>query len=439
MQIKKTILKAVVGVIMSLPMAALAQKSSINTFSPYTLYGIGDLKTPGTAKLRSMGGAGVAFRDNRTNPYDVTMNSLNPASYSAIPRKSFIFNFELEGENNYLKDNNTKTSHNSFNVRDVSIAFPLAKKLGFGFMVTPYSSVGYKMEEEFDDPEIIGTIGHMVRRYEGEGDITQLKVGLGYELFKNFSIGAEMLYYLGSIDRMLQIDINSYVGESDFYNTYRSKTMDFSRISFGAGFQYDVLSTPKNVLTIGGTYRMGTKLKPKMSDYISSGEFYADTTYFSKGIGDISLADVYTFGVFYHRTKFSVGADYSFANWGSENKGLGQSGMKYVNTNSIKGGLQYTPNRFDVRRYFNRLTYRVGLRYDESYMSFNGKKINDKAVTIGLGIPMKLGSPSNINVGLEFGQKGTKQAGLVKANYFKISVGLSLFGEDYWFMKQKYN
>ncbi len=45
-----------------LPFIAAAQESSINSFSPYTFYGLGDITTQGTSYIRSMGGAGVAMR-----------------------------------------------------------------------------------------------------------------------------------------------------------------------------------------------------------------------------------------------------------------------------------------------------------------------------------------------------------------------------------------
>ena len=42
--------------------SARAQSGSINAFSPYTMYGVGEINTPGTLAMRSMGGVGVAAR-----------------------------------------------------------------------------------------------------------------------------------------------------------------------------------------------------------------------------------------------------------------------------------------------------------------------------------------------------------------------------------------
>jgi len=60
-------------------------------------------------------------------------------------------------------------------------------------------------------------------------------------------------------------------------------------------------------------------------------------------------------------------------------------------------------------------------------------------VTFGVGIPLGTRGVNNVNVGFEFGTRGRAVAGLVRENYFKVSVGLSLFGDDYWFVKYKYD
>ena len=50
---------------------------ALGTFTPYSMFGVGDLVRPGTSLNRGMGGIGVGLRDNRF------INYLNPASASA--------------------------------------------------------------------------------------------------------------------------------------------------------------------------------------------------------------------------------------------------------------------------------------------------------------------------------------------------------------------
>ena len=114
------------------PSVLSAQENSLNAYSPYTLYGVGELHTPGTVAQRSMGGVGVAMQSN------LVYNPLNPAALGNTMQQSFIFNFGTEGQNFYSKQGDAKTSFNTFNVRDIAIQFPLAKKLGMSASVTPY-------------------------------------------------------------------------------------------------------------------------------------------------------------------------------------------------------------------------------------------------------------------------------------------------------------
>ena len=86
--------------------------------------------------------------------------------------------------------------------------------------------------------------------------------------------------------------------------------------------------------------------------------------------------------------------------------------------------------------YFKRITYRGGLRYENTGLIIENQSIKDFAGNIGLGLPLS-GTFSNINIGLEIGKRGTKYAGLIEENYINISVGLS-FSEK-WFVKRKYN
>ena len=184
MQVKNTLIKLVVIAAVMIPYASAAQTSSINAFSPYTMYGIGEQNTPGTLPMRSMGGVGVAMRSSGV------VNLLNPAAFSAAPQKSFLFNFGLEGQNYYNSQKvdgmSKSTAYNTFNFHDIAFQLPLAKKLGLGFSLTPYSSVGYRTKYTHDyDPSdpVWGNVGRAQYVYQGEGDVTEVKVGLGWEPF----------------------------------------------------------------------------------------------------------------------------------------------------------------------------------------------------------------------------------------------------------------
>ena len=92
---KQIIIRAALAVWLALPVAAQAQSSSLNAFSPYTFYGLGDFSTQGPAYMRSMGGVGVGYRNS------MKINYINPASYSLLGRKPFLSNVGIEGNTTY--------------------------------------------------------------------------------------------------------------------------------------------------------------------------------------------------------------------------------------------------------------------------------------------------------------------------------------------------
>ena len=68
------------------------------------------------------------------------------------------------------------------------------------------------------------------------------------------------------------------------------------------------------------------------------------------------------------------------------------------------------------------------------------------AVTAGFGFPLKFMGTSSIDVSLEYGLRGSHalmsaspKIGMIRQDYFKVGLGFSLFGEDYWFVRPKYD
>lgn len=442
MQNRKKIIRAVLAVLLAMPAAAWAQGSSLNTFSPYTFYGLGDFSIQGPTFLRSMGGAGVGFRDYRK------VNYLNPASFSVLARKSFLFNVDLQGNNSYLKTANAKTSHNSFNVRDIALAMPLGTSIGLGISVTPLSSVGYRVDMNETDPYILASGMDIVYSYIGEGNVTQAKMGLGLQVFKRLALGVDLVYYHGSLNRSYTTTIRALLDDSKYIGVAGLTTEEISRMNVNFGMQLDLISGSKRALTLGATYTPRVNLRPSTTDQIFPNNFEPDTIRYVSGKKDFALPGTLTVGLFYQTMKFGAGFDYSLQRWNGVNAPDPLNGVDFRSNHYFKLGAQYTPDPMSVRHFLARWTYRAGIRYNDYYMQFGGKKINDLAFTVGIGIPITKNMwISSINLGAEFGRRGNtqsvtlpnhKQFQMIRENYVRFSIGLSLFGTDDWFKRFKY-
>ncbi len=276
MRVKNTLIKLSVWLAAAIPAVAFAQTSSINAFSPYTMYGIGELNTPGTLSMRSMGGVGVAMR-NRGQ-----VNLLNPAAYSATPQKSFLFSFGVEGQNyhNAQSDAGVKkrSAYTSVNFHDVAFQLPLAKRLGLGFSLTPYSSVGYRTKfyraGSADDP-VLGNVGPVQYAYQGEGDVTEVKLGVGWEVFKNFSVGVAAFYYWGNLDRSFVATISPITGEGNYNSSVGSSRYSISNIKGQVGLQWSPILNRKRALTFGATFDIGGDLRPRVTETVYMSDIYS--------------------------------------------------------------------------------------------------------------------------------------------------------------------
>ena len=132
-----------------------------------------------------------------------------------------------------------------------------------------------------------------------------------------------------------------------------------------------------------------------------------------------------------------MGAEYTYLDASKfDNRSFTSDNVVYENASKVKLGGYYIPKYNSLTSYLNRIVYRAGLRYEETGLNINGQAINEFGISFGVGLPVG-NLFSNANVGFEFGTRGTTNAGLVKEEFFNLSLSLSL--NDRWFRKVKFN
>ena len=452
-------------IILALPAESTAQTSSINAYSPYSMYGSGELLTPGNVQMRSMGGIGIGLRALGQ------VNTQNPAAASVSPRKSFLFDFAIDGthfRNNQIKydaegskSHVAKTAYNTINFHNLSLAFPLAKNLGATISIAPYSSVGYKLKTSDQQQDNLAEIGRILYTHEGEGDITEVKVAVGWAPLRNFSIGVAAKYFWGFIDRSYLAEVTYPItGVGDYAAIKGSDEYIVNNIKLQAGVQWNIINNDNRILVLGATYDLGGKLNPKHKSTLESDSIINSLNQLPihKSLQTLDLRVPHQFGVgvYYQDRSIVWGVDYNYSAWGASNKSYSEgmandeAVVAYTNTHTLKLGFEITPRKNDVRNYLNRISYRVGARFGNYYQTFAGQQINQLAITAGFGLPVKIWGASSINLGFEYGRNSSPAAttiagqkvGLITQNYFKFSLGFSLFSADtadYWFVRQKFD
>ncbi|HEU4496271.1 MAG TPA: hypothetical protein VFR70_04400, partial [Flavobacterium sp.] len=152
---------------------------------------------------------------------------------------------------------------------------------------------------------------------------------------------------------------------------------------------------------------------------------------------DLKLPSKLAFGAgFGEKTKWFVGGEFTMqqtSNFGNRYNDI--TNVSFENSRRYSIGGYYIPNYASFTGYFKRVTYRAGFRYENTGLIVSGTAIKDYAMTLGLGLPLG-GAVSNLNLGFEYGSKGTTEANLIKENYGSLFLSLSL--NDRWFVKRKY-
>jgi hypothetical protein len=403
--------------------------AQLRIVSPYSRFGIGDLADNNNAWNMSMGQLGIGIQ----SPHHV--NYANPASYGAFDSLSFVFEGGFNGEVVTLTSDFQKVTRSHASLGYLLFGMPVNKWWKTSLGLVPFSDVGYNVANYEEYPES----GTVVRLYSGSGGISRLYWGNTVRFFRKLSVGVNTSYLFGSMLRQAVVvfpdSLNSMNFREDFY-----VTMNDLQFSFGA--QYKTKINNDIALTLGGvftpTFNMAAKTDVLATTFLITGasiESIRDTLFNAEGIkGDIVLPVMLGGGFSFEKTdKWMVGVDYKWQNW-EKFRAFGQSDS-LVNSWQINAGGQFIPNIDNYNNYFARVQYRLGFTYNNTYLSLRNHQLNEYAVALGFGFPLR-GIKTMVNLGFQFGARGTIQDQLIKESYFKVVVGFSIY--ERWFVKRKY-
>ena len=419
--------KIIVSICLLFSLAIFAQES---TSSPYSFYGIGDIKFKGSVENRSMGSISVL-------PDSIHINIQNPAQLACLKLTGLALGGTYANTKSKTETQEAKARRTSLDYMIVGI--PVGK-VGIGFGLIPYSSVGYKIgRTAYVTNNNNDTIRSIISRNNGIGGVNKVFLGFGYRLTKNINIGGDLQYNFGTIET------NSLQYQTDLqYGSRENNVSDLRGVNFDLGITYQtkvkskysffssLAYTPEAVLTSGNTRNIDIVL------VTSSSVRPVETQNIGVADTKIKLPSKLSFGSGFGQVKkWLVGGEITFIqNSVMSNRFIDINGATFENSVRYSLGGFFIPNYNSYSSYYKRMVYRGGLRYENTGLVIQDKSITDFAANIGLGMPLG-GTFTNINIGLEIGRRGTKYYNLVEENYINISVGLSL--SDKWFVKRKFD
>ena len=417
-----------------------AQDGAYTGFTPYSIFGIGDIYTQGAAYNAGMGGVGIATRNRRL------INTLNPAAVTARDSLSFMAEMSLSQDNTLFKQGDKSTVNNTFNINNLTISVPL--KYPYAAMmvgISPYSSTGYRYSYILEDPSIVGNTGNAVYHSAGKGGTYQFYTAVGFTFFKRLSLGIEGRALFGNIAKE---NVFSFA-KSAYSNINSGYKIALKGQSLKAGIQYEQPLGRSLILGLGGTFETGFDLKGSVEDYrISVGAAQNDTLRYSstdlvKG-GGVSIPETIAAGISLEGSnKWHAEINYSRSDWTKSGmdvaKGFAVKGSSTFDTRvsqEFRAGFEIVPNRNDVRYYYKRCTYRFGAYYTKTGFAVDGNQINDLGLTLGATLPMTQQNYNSVTFAVGAGQRSSDVGNLIRERYVSFTIGFNF--HDFWFRKFTY-
>ncbi|NNJ88819.1 MAG: hypothetical protein HKP53_05410 [Eudoraea sp.] len=410
-------------------LAACSSYAQNGTVSPYSYFGIGDLRSGSTIENQMMGGLSLY-----TDSIHLTLK--NPAGYGKLRLTTYTAGISYKDIS--LNSFTDQEKSSVTNLEYLAIGFPISPKMGVGLGLRPFSSVGYDVLQNTVDP----SGNDVTNLYSGSGGINQVFLSLGFELAKNLNVGASMNFNFGNLESEKIQTIDGLQ-----FGTRETQESNINGFDFVYGLTYSPTIKDKYTLYTSAVVNTQVNLLSENSQTFGSfsqatgstiEQFEVDLQ--AQGLlnTELKIPTIATFGLgFGEEKKWFLGAEYSFQQLSTfENRFLQIQNQEYKDASSYALGALYVPDYTSFGSYFKRVTYRAGLRYDMTGIVVNEKEIDNFGITFGLGLPLG-GSFSNLNLGFEWGKRGTTAADLIEEKYFKVNIGLSF--NDRWFQKRKIN
>lgn len=416
---------------------SLSLFAQVRIGSPYSRYGVGDLSKNNSPAFMSLGGSAIGMRSSSS------VDPWNPASYTAFDSTSFIFEGGLYGESSSLKTVSVSQTSNYSSIGTLLFGFPVTRRMKASFGLMPFSSVGYKVAENQSLVISPDSTTRVKNIYAGDGGINKVYFGLGYQISKNLSIGANAAFLFGTINRTSTSNLLDETYALSYMQNTSIRVHDFS---YDFGMQYTTRIGKDSHFTLGAVYTPAINLKSNqetLNAMVSptNNDLIYDTIYLKSSVnGTINIPKAMGAGFSFEKeNKFLIAGDVYYQEW-SKYKMFDQvDSMK----NSLRAslGLQIIPDGNDYNSYFKRVRYRMGVNYQQTYLQLNNKQLTDFGVSFGVGLPLhkgqsELSSKSTINLGIEIGKRGTTDFSLIKENYIRFTISLSLY--DTWFRQLKF-
>lgn len=423
--------------------------SAQSTFSPLSSNGIGDMTLPDHGLFSGLGNCRVSNFDS------TILNFYNPSTYSSLSLGMPLYSIGLNSRYTQMKDVYGQNWNLNIIPDNFAMGFGLKNHLGFAFGLKPFSRVGYEVTQRVK----VGA-DSLKYIYSGKGGSHEIFLGISADLIHlkstKLSLGGNLGYIFGTIHQERQsllIGGNSLVIHSDG-NELKMKTLHYE-----LGISLTQKLTNNQSLLLTAVLEPQQQLRGKSSNYV----FYdnvSDT--FPPGIlkiptdleRSLRLSTKTQFGLAYkllfkdnrkvnssRNSELAFHMNYTYSPLISDTL----NGETINQPNGWNFGIQYTPeigfnSSATQIKFFEKLHFRAGGYVLSTPYKVNGVTLQDKGITLGLGMPVtSFRTLSSINFALFGGERSSLSNSDYRERYLGLSLGITLAPSNFdkWFVKRK--
>ncbi len=384
----------------------------------YSSFGVGDIITYYGNRSAAMGGTGIASLG------DGNINEANPAGLGLLSRTQYSGDFQYQGY--ALNDGTGSLFLSSGNFQAAGLAFPVYSdyNIAFAFSITPFSRRAYAVKDNEIDEGIIQT-------FDGTGGLSSAQFSFSFSPVQDLYFGVTTHYLFGNFDDVQQLEFDS-VG---YFTTDADKNISMHGFAFTlggvfAGFDKALGISKEKKLNIGATLISGATLSSTEQTFQNFSTSQETTSVYT---GSTKIPLGFALGLEYDvRDKIIFTGDAQFQQW-SQYTYMGIHPAEIQNSIRFGVGAEFLPTKTLSEPYYRQVTYRAGGYINESYLKINGENINEYFITGGIAVPIFFapGSEARLNIGLEYGIRGTTSNGLERDSITRLTISLS--GSDSWF------
>ncbi len=425
---------------------ALSLSAQQQSVSPYSLFGTGWFAAQANAYQQLLGGASSADR----NPWYV--NPDQPAALSALKYTTLDLGGQWAGIRQSDASSSVLNQTGGFN--HFGIGVPLGKGMALAGSLRPYTSVGYDLQTGGTD----SSFGDWYRRYTGRGGLNATAVSWSWMPIKYLSVGATSRYVFGTAERNNKLYFTDsrydYVGEvehvsvSDWRWQFGGQLiLPFGEQEVTAGIQYEPTATLQATqdysLYSFNTNAAGAELP---LDTVQSRAATSGSIVLGSRLGyglrwvrnrKTAMLPAWSLAVHYEQINLNEQRDFGSVVPGA----YAQPTSTWVANASVVPMLALSNRR--LTSYWSQIQYIAAVRSDRFGLVLNGTEVTGWNANFGVAMPVGGRSfipgdvkVSTLHLGLSTGQVGSIQNGLVREQYLRAFVGVTL--NDQWFMKAKF-